>query len=251
MTTESTAQPALGEQAVIGDGTGAIAVVTPRVLLAVFVPAILLLNVANAIAILLYHHRHHHGGRFFQEFSLDREANLPSWFSSALLLTAAAVLALVALDALARNARWGRHWAGLSVVYVVLSLDETAEIHERIGSWLRSHLNLHGPLHYAGVLPALALAVFVGITYVRFLRALPRDTLLGVLISAAIYITGAAGVEAASGWWAEGHGSKSTALLLVSTVEENLEMFGTLLFILVVLAYFARLGRSVALRAER
>jgi hypothetical protein len=34
-------------------------------------------------------------------------------------------------------------------------------------------------------------------------------------------------------------------------VEENLEMIGTLLFILVVLAYFARTGRSVALRAER
>jgi len=39
--------------------------------------------------------------------------------------------------------------------------------------------------------------------------------------------------------------------LLVSTVEENLELFGTLLFILAVAAYFARLGRSVALRAER
>jgi hypothetical protein len=233
------------------DGTGAIAVVTPRVLLAVFVPAILLLDVANAIAVFLYHHRHHHGGKFFQEFSLDREANVPSWFSSALLLTAAAVLALVALDALARNARWGRHWAGLSVVYVVLSMDETSEVHERIGSWLRSHLKLHGPLHYAGVIPMLAVALFVGVTYVRFLRALPRRTLLGVLLAAAIYITGAAGVEAASGWWAEGHGSKSTALLLVSTVEENLEMFGTLLFILVVLAYFARTGRSVALRAER
>jgi len=229
----------------------AIAVVTPRVVLAVFVPAILLLNVANAIAVFLYHHRHHHGGRFFQEFSLDREANVPSWFSSALLLTAAAVVALVALDALARNSRWGRHWAGLSVVYVVLSMDETSEIHERIGSWLRAHLNLHGPFHYAGVIPALALAVFVGIAYIRFLRALPRDTLLGILLSAAIYIGGAAGVEAASGWWAEGHGSKSTALLLVSTVEENLEMFGTLLFILVVLAYFARTGRSVAFRAER
>jgi hypothetical protein len=88
------------------DGTAAVAVVTPRVLLAVFVPAIVLLNVANAIAVYLYHHRHHHGGRFFQEFSLDREANVPSWFSSALLLTAAAVLALVALDALARKSRW-------------------------------------------------------------------------------------------------------------------------------------------------
>jgi len=229
----------------------AIAVVTRRALLAVFVPAILLLDVANAIAVFLYHHRHHHGGRFFQEFSLDREANVPSWFSSALLLTAAALLAFVALDALARKAPWRRHWVGLSLVFVVLSLDETAEIHERIGSWLRAHLHLHGPLHYAGVVPALALALFVGITYVRFLRALPRATLLGVLVAAAIYITGAAGVEAASGWWAEGHGSRSTALLLVSTVEENLEMIGTLLFILVVLAYFARLGRSVTLRAAR
>jgi hypothetical protein len=233
------------------DATEATAVITPHVVLAVFVPAIVLLNIANAIAVFLYHHRHHHGGRFFNEFSLDREANVPSWLSSALLLTAAALLALVALDALASKSRWGRHWAGLSVVYVVLSLDETSEIHERIGSWLRAHLNLHGPFHYAGVIPALALAILVGITYIRFLRALPRDTLLGILLSAAIYIGGAAGVEAASGWWAEGHGSRSTALLLVSTVEENLEMIGTLLFILVVLAYFARLCRSVALRAER
>src|ERR687888_640102 len=247
MATDSVAAPRLEAS----EAAPANAVVTPRVVLAVFVPAIVLLNVANAIAVFLYHHRHHHGGRFFQEFSLDREANVPSWFSSALLLTAAAVLALVALDALARRAAWRRHWAGLSVVYVILSLDETAEIHERIGSWLRAHLKLHGPFHYAGVIPALALALFVGSTYVRFLRALPRRTLLGILLSAAIYITGAAGVEAGTGWWAEGHGSRSTAVLLVSTVEENLEMFGTLLFILVVLAYFARLGRSVALRAER
>ena len=116
MTSESAALAARS------DGTGAIAVITPRVVLGVFVPAIFLLNVANAIAVYLYHHRHHHGGRFFNEFSLDREANVPSWFSSALLLTAAALLAFVALDALAGKSRWGRHWAGLSVVYVVLSL---------------------------------------------------------------------------------------------------------------------------------
>jgi hypothetical protein len=233
------------------DETGAVFVVTPRLLLLVLVPAIVALNVLNAIAVFLYHHRHHQGGRFFRTFSLDKEANVPSWFSSALLLTAAAVLALVALDALARRARWDRHWVGLSLVFVVLSLDETAEIHERIGSWLRAHLHLHGPLHYAGVVPALALALFVGVAYLRFLRALPRVTRLGILIAAAVYIFGAAGVEAASGWWAEGHGSRSTAFLLVSTIEENLEMIGTTLFILVLLSYLARYGRSVALRAER
>jgi hypothetical protein len=233
------------------DGMGAVVAVTPRLLLAVIVPAIVVLNVFNAVAVFLYHHRHHHGGRFFATFSLDREANVPSWFSSALLLTAAAVLALVALDALARKARWGRHWAGLSLVFVVLSLDETAEIHERIGSWLRSHLNLHGPLHYAGVIPMVALALFVGIAYMQFLVALPAGTRLGVLVSAAIYISGAAGVEALSGWWADAHGSNSTGLLLLSTFEENLELIGTTLFILVVLAYLARFGRAVSLRAER
>ena len=102
MAIESAAPPRLEA----GDEPPAVGVITPRALLTVFVPAIVLLNVANAIAVFLYHHRHHHGGRFFQEFSLDREANVPSWFSSALLLTAAAMLALVALDALARKARW-------------------------------------------------------------------------------------------------------------------------------------------------
>jgi hypothetical protein len=233
------------------DTTTASLAITPRLVLSVVVPAVVALNVLNAVAVFLYHHRHHRGGRFFLTFSLDKEANVPSWFSSALLLTAAAVLALVALDALARNAPWGRHWAGLSLVFVVLSLDETAEIHERIGSWLRGHLDLHGPLHYAGVIPALALAVVVGITYLRFVRALPRATRHGILGAAAVYILGAAGVEAMSGWWAEGHGSRSTSLLLVSTVEENLELIGTTLFILVVLSFLARFGRPVSLRAER
>jgi hypothetical protein len=253
LTIESAAEAALddGAAAPAAVGAEAVLVVTPRLLLHVLVPAIAALNVLNAIAIVLYQRRHHEGGRFFSTFSLDGEANVPSWFSSALLLAAAALLAVVALDALARRTGWGRHWAGLSLVYVALSLDETAELHERTGSWLRAHLHLHGPLHYAGVVPALALALFVGIASVRFLGALPRTTRIGILVAAAIYIFGAAGVESATGWWVESHGTESTALLLVSTAEENLEMLGTTLFILVVMVYFARYGRPVSLHAKR
>ena len=252
MTSESQAPLRLdapGEAAehAAADGTRTTAAITPRLLLEVIVPAIVLLNVLNAIAVVLYHEGHK--GRFFRTFSLDGEANVPAWFSSALLLSAAALLALVAVDAFLRRERWARHWTGLSLVYVLLSLDETAEIHERIGSWLRAHLDLHGPLHYAGVIPALALAAFVGIAFLRFLRALPRVTRVGIVVAAALYVFGAAGVEAMSGWWAESH-QGSTALLLVSTVEENLEMAGTTIFILVVLHYLARFGRPVSLRAE-
>ena len=74
----------------------------------------------------------------------------------------------------ARRTHWARHWAGLAVLFAWLSLDETAEIHERIGKWLRDWLDLHGVLYYAGVIPALLLAVVVAVAYVRFLRALPR-----------------------------------------------------------------------------
>ena len=248
MTIESVAQLAPRAQAARaraanGEGTGAI-VIRGRALLAVIMPAIVVLNVLNAFAVFVYSEHHDRSSRLFQEFSLDSEANVPSWFSSVLLLTAAALLAIVALDVLARRGRWGRHWAGLSLVFAWLSLDETAAIHERIGGLLRSHLNLHGPLHYAGVIPMLAVALVVGITYLPFLRALPRATLLGFLLAGAIYVTGAAGVEAATGWWAEGR-SGSTWLLFPSTLEENLEMIGTTLFILVVVRYFARFGRAV------
>jgi len=149
LTSESTAGARLkADDAVAArppvDGTAATLAITPRLLLSVVVPAIAALNVLNAVAVFLYYHSHHDGGRFFLAFSLDKEANVPSWFSSALLLTAAAVLALVALDALARNAPWGRHWGGLSLVFVALSLDETAEIHEHIDHAEDGHGSAHG-----------------------------------------------------------------------------------------------------------
>ncbi len=230
--------------------TRSMVTINSRLLLNVVVPALVVLNLLNAVAVFLYHERHR-TGRFFEAVSLDGEANIPAWFSSALLLSAAALVALVAIDAVVREQRWARHWAGLAVVYVVLSLDETAEIHERIGSWLRAQLDLHGPLYYAGVIPALALAAIVGITYFRFFRALPHDTRLGIGIAAALYIGGAAGIEAMTGWWTDTHGGGSAALLVVATVEENLEMIGTTVFMLVVLSYFARFGRPVSVRAER
>jgi len=222
--------------------------ITSRTLLTAIVPAIVVLDVFNAAAIALHHYGR--GPRFFAEFSLDREANVPTWFSSVLLLTAAVVLGLAALDAASRRDRWTRHWTGLAWVYGLLSLDETAQLHERSGSWLRAHFHLHGLLHYAGIIPALGVAVVVGVAYFRFLLALPQTTRRGIVFAAAVYIFGAAGLEAVAGWWSEGKAADSTPLLILSTVEENLELIGTTFFILTVLAYLARSGRAVSLRAE-
>lgn len=223
--------------------------ITPRLLLTAIVPVVVVLNVLNAIAVFLYHRNGE--GQFFSTFSFDEEANVPSWFASTLLLLAASVVALVAADAVWHGKPWRRHWTGLALVFVALSLGETAQIHERIGSRLRGYLDLSGPLYYAGVIPMLALALLVAIAYFRFLLALPRVTRVGIVVAAAIYVGAAAIVEALTGWWKDTHESASTALLVVATFEENLETLGITVFILTVLAYFAALGRPVALSAPR
>ena len=69
MAIESAAPPRLEA----GDEPPAVGVITPRALLTVFVPAIVLLNLANAIAIFLYHHRHHHGAFTSTAAYLGRE----------------------------------------------------------------------------------------------------------------------------------------------------------------------------------
>ncbi|MGH7586442.1 MAG: hypothetical protein ACREMH_09370, partial [Gemmatimonadales bacterium] len=66
-------------------------------------------------------------------FDLDREQNLPTWWSSAKLLAVALVLG--ATCAARRSVDGRRAWllAAGAVVALGLSLDETALLHERLG----------------------------------------------------------------------------------------------------------------------
>lgn len=73
---------------------------------------------------------HHSLTRFV---SLEAEGNVPSWFSSAQLLMVGALLFVIAFG------QRGQHGAPLSLLctasaFVFLSLDEVAQIHERLGT---------------------------------------------------------------------------------------------------------------------
>jgi hypothetical protein len=210
-------------------------------------PVLAFVNIAN-LAVILWA-RNHGRGRAYAWFALDAEGNFPTWFSSALLLGAAAVLAIVAVTAAARSDRWTRHWFGLALVFVALSADETASFHERVGSWLRDRLDLSGVLHYAGIVPALAMFVAVAAIYVAFFRALPRRLQGGILLAAVLYVGGAAGVEAMTGWWVDRHNDEATTgVELVSTVEENLEMAGVIVLSSLLLSELAASSADVKLR---
>lgn len=67
---------------------------------------------------------------------LGSEANLPAWYSASQLLA----VAFVAAAAATRYARYGApgaRWAyAPAVFFALLSLDEGAQVHERIGNWV-------------------------------------------------------------------------------------------------------------------
>ena len=68
---------------------------------------------------------------------MDRERNIPTWYSSATLLLCAALLAKIALAKKRRGSRYVLHWAALSFIFLLIAFDETAVHHEAIGHRLR------------------------------------------------------------------------------------------------------------------
>lgn len=163
-------------------------------------------------------------------FDLDLENNVPSVFSGGLFLLNALLLWKVP-----RSRAWhvatqrprSSVWSVLAVVFVFLAFDEMIGLHERLVDPLRAMFHTTGVLHfpwfivYAG--PVLALAVWFLPTW----RALETPARLTLMVSAALYLLGAVGMEMVGGAYADAFGqTRSLTWGLLVAVEESLEMAG-------------------------
>ena len=91
------------------------------------------------------------------------EANVPTLYSSVALLSSSMLLAFIAL-AHKRNGSSSLPWVGLALVFLFLSVDEIASIHEKLGGPVRELLGTSGLLYFAWFIPyGIALLVFVAI----------------------------------------------------------------------------------------
>ena len=176
--------------------------------------------------------------------NLNGEANLPTWFSAALLLAAAAVLAVI-WRTTPEGARAGRrYWAVLAAVFVFLSADEAAELHEMLNP-LREHVGNGGLLYWAWVVPyGIAGLAFVA-AYARFLRRLPSRTARLFVASGVLYVGGALALEMAGGMVMDRVGRGTLPVVVLYTLEELAEMSAIVLFIYALLDYLARRGGRV------
>jgi hypothetical protein len=164
---------------------------------------------------------------FRHYFDVNHENSLPTWFSTMLHFTASMLLFTVAINKRSAQDDWTLYWFGLAFGFLILSMDEVAGVHEKINT----------ATSFSWVIPGGVVAAMVGLAYIRFLLRLPFRTRWLFVISGAIFLLGALGVEYLSIWL------KNTDLLskleyhLWTAAEEALEMSGIVLFIHAILGY--------------
>ena len=182
---------------------------------------------------------------WLDSLNMDRELNLPTLFSSALLLMAA-----VLLQRLGQSSDHGaaRDWRLLSKIFVFLALDEALQIHEiLIIPGLRHQV--HPALASTWVVPYAALALILLWRFRRFLGSIPSATASRLMRSGAVYIGGAIGMEMIGSF-----AVRSSLIRLhspwygaITGLEEALELLGIILLIDALMKELLRQNGSVDL----
>jgi hypothetical protein len=210
-------------------------------------------------------------------FDVGEERSIPTWFESILFLLCSTLLAVVAVAKKQRNDRFSLHWGVLSVILLLLSLDEVASIHEAVGEQSERLLNYAtgitpgGAISFFWVVPGAIFVFIVLLVYLRFLANLPQTTRRLFLFAGALFVLGALGIEmltaqvvssseAISGWVESasggmiGRGSASAIPTILkglqTSVEEMFEMLGLTAFVYALLAYISSYVEDVSVRVR-
>jgi hypothetical protein len=210
-------------------------------------------------------------------FDVGEERSIPTWFESVLFLFCSMLLAVVTLAKRQRNDRYSLHWGVLSIILLLLSLDEVASIHEAIGQ--QSERLLHyttgltpsGAIKFFWVVPGAIFVLIVLLAYLRFLADLPQTTRRLILFAGALFVLGALGIEmltaqvvSSSGGIANWIESASGGIVgretasaiptilkgLQTSVEEMFEMLGLTAFVYALLAYIRSYVEDISIRVR-
>jgi hypothetical protein len=222
---------------------------------ATIVAVLVLLHAAVLTARLAFGHDHLMG--LAPAFSLHVEANIPTWYSAAALLACALALALIAAASRRQHARFVGHWIGLSLIFVYLSLDEVARVHEHWATvleeplaWMRTPRVFGGMFRNLWVIPGALVSLAVGLAYVPFLRHLPARTRTAFVVAGGCFVFAAVGFEMLGNVLTSLELRDLVSFWVVVTLEELLEMASILLFLHALLRYIAESIGPVQIRVD-
>lgn len=173
----------------------------------------------------LYDHDHIFG--LLPLLHVDREGNLAAWMSSTTMLLCSATAWSLATSTESKYISRGAPWKWVALALFLMSMDETAQIHERVGSLVQPLLPDVGVLYFGwvavGALVVLAVAPF----FIRFVLTLPPRTRIQLVMAAVVFFVGALGVEMVTGdYMSRTENKLSITYIFLSHTEELLEMLG-------------------------
>ena len=186
-----------------------------------------------------------------RQFDFIQEGNIANYYQSAQMLLNSALLLLIwAVKKQHRaDGRW--HWLALAGIFLFLSCDEVAQIHETTVAVLvaAARENEAGKTGWFWIYLPL-LAVF-GAAFIPFLKRLPRRIAVLFMVSGGIYVGGVVGMERVANWFAETYGDETTGYVLIDNFSELMESSGMALFAYTLLSYLAVECSEVVIRVRQ
>jgi spermidine synthase len=178
------------------------------------------------------------------------EANLPTWYATILLLSCALLLTVTAAAKRINRDPYTWHWIGLAIIFLYLSIDEAAVIHEELTDPLRAALNVTNYLYFAWMLVGIPLVLAVIVLYFRFLKHLPAHIRNLFLLAGFCYTFGALFIEAISAnQWYLNEGA-TFLYMTIGTTEEFFEMLGAIVLIHTLIQYIREIEFSINLEPK-
>jgi hypothetical protein len=169
-------------------------------------------------------------------FNVDKEKNLPTWFSSAILMLAACLVWQVGTQVKAVGGPFLRHWRGLAAVFAAMSLDEVAQAHEVASK--SGLLQLGSASYLSWMVVAAPLVLGFAVAYLRFLGHLPPRVRWLIVVAGCVFVGGAMGMEVVGAFLGRDAmtgqmqpGLPYLRYLLAASAEELMEMLGVVIFV--------------------
>lgn len=173
---------------------------------------------------------------FVPLFYMYEEQNIPTWFSSITLVACSVLLGAIAIAKKDQLDPSYRYWRILCFVFLFLSIDEAAMIHEKIG-YVTNRL-LPQALPSAWTIPYALLAGILGVILVRFLLSIPPKYRILFCLSGTLYVGGALGIEVLEVMRVlDGSDGRDLFFTVLVTIEETLEAGSILIFLYSLLLY--------------
>ncbi len=175
--------------------------------------------------------------QLMKSFYLDAEGNIVTFINALLLFIPSLILMAISIWKTSVKDKFRFHWIGLALIFLFLSIDEAAVIHENMIKPMRAIVGAEGFFYFAWIIPGIIIVAAFGLLYFMFFLHLENKFKILFMLSLGVYISGVIGGEMISGYYAANLGLKNYTYAVVASLEESIEYIGCSLIIYSLLKY--------------